>query len=153
MSKRKSDTNRSAASFLEAHREGPTGEVYGIGELSKELNLTHRAIRFYESKGLISPGRVGSTRVYGRRERARLQLILRAKGLGMSLNDIKEYLDLYGEHGEGRHQQLEHVIDRTTEAIVELEAQRERIDKTLEELRMIQQESRHKLQELHESDS
>ena len=119
-------------------------------ELAQELDITPRAIRFYESKGLITPGRVGSTRVYGRRERARLHLILRAKGLGMSLNDIKEYLDLYGEHGEGRHQQLEHVIQRTTEAIADLEAKRERLEKTHEELKIIRRESKKRLKDLQE---
>ena len=79
--------------------------------------------------------------VYGRRERARLQLILRAKSLGLSLREIKRYLDLYGERGEGRSKQLEMVVQRTGEMIAELEAKRAEIDKTLAELRHIRRES------------
>ncbi|MEC7520911.1 MAG: MerR family DNA-binding transcriptional regulator [Myxococcota bacterium] len=135
----------SAQSFVRAHREGATSEVWGIGDLARELETTARAIRFYESKGLLSPQRVGSTRVYGRRERARLQLILRAKSLGLSLREIKQYLDLYGEHGEGRKKQLEMVVERTGQMISELEAKRAEIDKTLAELRLIRRESQKKL--------
>ncbi|GAB5541538.1 MAG: MerR family DNA-binding transcriptional regulator [Hydrogenovibrio crunogenus] len=131
----------SPQSFVRAHREGATGEVWGIGELARELDTTARAIRFYESKGLLDPQRVGATRVYGRRERARLQLILRAKSLGLSLREIKRYLDLYGERGEGRSKQLEMVVQRTGEMIAELEAKRAEIDKTLAELRHIRRES------------
>lgn len=70
-------------------------DLYAIADLAKEFGISTRAIRFYESKGLISPERVGSTRVFRRRDRARLILILRGKRLGFSLRDISEYLSLY----------------------------------------------------------
>ena len=73
--------------------------------------MTLRALRFYEDKGLLAPRRVNGTRVYTRRDRARLALILRAKAIGSPLAEIKHYLDLYGDHGEGRAQQLNYVID------------------------------------------
>ena len=122
--------------------------MFGIAELASEFDTTPRAIRFYESKGLISPRRVGSTRVYGRRERARLQLILRGKSLGLSLREIKAYLDLYGEHGEGRRKQLTLVIERCSDMIEELTARRTQIDTTLQELRHIKRVSTRRLKAL-----
>ncbi|NRF68287.1 MerR family DNA-binding transcriptional regulator [Aquincola sp. S2] len=108
-------------------------------ELCREFGISARAIRFYEDKGLLLPRRINGTRVYTRRDRARLALILRAKGLGSSLSEIKHYLDLYGTHGEGRTQQLKYVRDRTDAAIAELERKRTAIDATLAELRLINQ--------------
>ena len=84
------------------HRSDDAGELFGITELCKEFAISPRAIRFYEDKGLLAPRRINGTRVYTRRDRARLQLILRAKAIGSSLAEIKHYLDLYGAHGEGR---------------------------------------------------
>src|SRR5215470_6510594 len=83
----------------------------------KVFDISPRAMRFYEDKGLLAPRRVNGTRVYTRRDRARLSLILRAKAIGSSLAEIKHYLDLYGTHGEGRAVQMKYVLDRTTKAI------------------------------------
>ena len=69
--------------------------IFTVPELAKQLNLTERAIRFYESKGLIAPKRAGNTRILSYKDRARLIIIKRAKKLGFSLNNIKTYLDLY----------------------------------------------------------
>jgi len=69
--------------------------IFTVPELAKQLNLTERAIRFYESKGLIAPKRAGNIRILNYKDRARLIIIKRAKKLGFSLNDIKTYLDLY----------------------------------------------------------
>lgn len=122
-----------------AHRDEGAAELFGITELCAEFGITPRAIRFYEDKGLLQPRRINGTRVYTRRDRARLALILRAKAIGSSLAEIKHYLDLYGAHGEGRVQQLKYVRDRTDEAIEELEKKRAAIDATLAELRLINQ--------------
>lgn len=111
--------------------------LYGIGELAEAYGVTPRAIRFYESKGLLHPRRVGTQRIYTEADRRRLGLILRAKAIGSKLSDIKTFLDLYGREGEGRERQLRFVIDRTTEAIAELEEKRAKIDTTLSELRII----------------
>lgn len=127
----------SAQAVVDAHREDVGGELFGITELCREFGITLRTIRFYEDKGLLSPRRVGGTRVYTRRDRARLALILRSKAIGASLAEIKHYLDLYGAHGEGRAQQLRFVMDRTDQAISELETRRAHIDSTLAELRVI----------------
>ncbi|WP_341892175.1 MerR family DNA-binding transcriptional regulator [Variovorax sp. YR752] len=138
----KDDTARA---FVASHRDDGTGELFGIAELCREFGVTLRALRFYEDKGLLAPRRINGTRVYTRRDRARLALILRAKAIGSPLAEIKHYLDLYGDHGEGRAQQLNYVITRTDTAIAELEAKRAHIEATLAELRLINQTSRQQL--------
>lgn len=131
-------TDPSAAqAFVDSHREEAGSELFGISELCSEFGITLRALRFYEDKGLLAPRRVSGARVYTRRDRARLSLILRAKAIGSPLSEIKRYLDLYGDHGEGRIQQLSYVITRTDAAIAELEQKRTRIDETLAELKVI----------------
>ena len=126
-----------AQAFVDSHREEGATEIFGITELCREFGITLRALRFYEDKGLLSPRRVNGARVYTRRDRARLALILRAKAIGSPLSEIKRYLDLYGDQGEGRAQQLTYVIDRTDQEIADLEKKRSRIDETLNELRVI----------------
>lgn len=126
-----------AQAFVDSHREEGAAEIFGITELCREFDITLRALRFYEDKGLLSPRRVNGARVYTRRDRARLTLILRAKAIGSPLSEIKRYLDLYGDQGEGRAQQLTYVIERTDQEIAELEKKRARIDETLAELRVI----------------
>jgi len=119
------------------HRSDDAGQLFGITELCREFDISPRALRFYEDKGLLAPRRVNGTRVYTRRDRARLQLILRAKAIGSSLAEIKHYLDLYGAHGEGRAVQMKYVLDKTSKAIAELEQKRAHIDASLAELRII----------------
>ncbi|CAM3108284.1 MULTISPECIES: MerR family transcriptional regulator [Vibrio] len=70
-------------------------ETYKISELAKEFDITTRSIRFYEDMGLIQPDRKGSMRIYQRRDRVRLKLILRGKRLGFSLAEIRDLLELY----------------------------------------------------------
>jgi DNA-binding transcriptional MerR regulator len=135
----------SARAFVASHRDDGTGELFGIAELCRDFGVTLRALRFYEDKGLLAPRRVNGTRVYTRRDRARLALILRAKAIGSPLAEIKHYLDLYGDHGEGRAQQLNYVITRTDTAIAELEQKRAHIAATLAELRVINQSCRAQL--------
>ena len=126
-----------AQAFVDSHRDKASTELFGITELCKEFDITLRALRFYEDKELLAPRRVGGVRVYTRRDRARLTLILRAKAIGSPLSEIKRYLDLYGDQGEGRVQQLNYVIQRTSTTIAELVQKRAHIDKTLAELRVI----------------
>jgi DNA-binding transcriptional MerR regulator len=129
--------NASAQAVVASHRDEGTGELFGITELCREFGISLRTIRFYEDKGLLSPRRINSTRVYTRRDRARLALILRSKAIGAPLSEIKHYLDLYGAHGEGRVQQMKFVLDRTGAAIEQLELKRAHIEATLAELRVI----------------
>jgi DNA-binding transcriptional MerR regulator len=131
-----------AQHFINSHRGGEAEELTGIAEIAAEFGISTRTIRFYESKGLLSPRRINNARVLNRRDRARLVLILRAKSIGSSLDEIKQYLDLYGTHGEGRPAQLKFVIDRTEVAIAQLESRRAQIETTLAELRVINRTSR-----------
>jgi DNA-binding transcriptional MerR regulator len=126
-----------AKAVLASHRAADAGDLFGISQLCGEFGVTARALRFYEGKGLLAPRRVNGTRVYTRRDRARLALILRSKAIGASLAEIKLFLDLYGARGEGRVQQMRYVQDRTDQAIRDLEAKRDHIDATLAELRVI----------------
>ncbi len=137
---------KDARTLVESHRDEETPALFGITELCKEFGITLRALRFYEDKGLLSPRRINGARVYTRGDRARLILLLRAKALGSPLSEIKRYLDLYGNHGEGRVQQLKYVIDRTDTAIRELEQKRSQVDQTLAELRLINASCRKYLQ-------
>jgi len=109
------------------------GEMLTITELAREAGVTARAIRFYESKGLLTPRRAGTTRIYTHRERGRLQLILRGKRLGFSLTDIGEYLDLY-DADPTQHDQIVLLLDKVNNRIGELESQKADIDDTLKEL-------------------
>ena len=135
-----------AQAFVDSHRDEGAAELFGITELCREFGITLRALRFYEDKGLLSPRRINGARVYTRRDRARLSLILRAKAIGSPLSEIKRYLDLYGDQGEGRAQQLSYVIERTDTEIAELEKKRAQIDETLAELRVINATCRKNLQ-------
>ena len=78
--------------------------LWTIGDLSREFDVTARTLRFYEDKGLLSPLRDGQKRKYNARDRARLILVLRGKRIGLSLEELKELLDLYDLEGGKRHQ-------------------------------------------------
>ena len=125
--------------------DAATDQIYGIAELAERHGVTQRTIRFYEDKGLLNPRRVGGQRVYTEFDSKRLGLILRAKAIGTKLADIKTFLELYGREGEGRVRQLEFVIDMTAKEIAKLEAKREQIDATLDELRLIHEGSKARL--------
>ncbi len=108
--------------------------TWTISELSNEFGITPRAIRFYEDEELIHPTRVGQSRVYAARDRARLALILRGKRVGFSLDEIKEMLDLY-DVKDGQATQLSYTIKKFSQRISALEQQRADIEHSLEELR------------------
>lgn len=113
-----------------------TRQRYAIGELADELAITTRTIRFYEAKGLVTPERVGSTRVYTRRDRARLRLILRGKNLGFSLEDIAQYLALY-DSDPSQLAQTRMLLERIEAAIADLMQKRADLDRSLKELKEI----------------
>lgn len=124
---------------------GDSEALMGIAEMCAAFEVSPRTLRFYETKGLLSPRRLNGTRVYSKVDRARLSRILRAKSLGMPLAEVKAYLDMYGDQGEGRVQQLTYVIETTDAAIRDLEAKRAQIDTSLAELRLINERSRQAL--------
>lgn len=91
-------TQSSHSEPLPAPANASATATYTITDLAREFDITPRAIRFYEDQGLLSPDRVGAggrQRLYSARERTRLKLTLRGKRLGMTLNEIREILDLY----------------------------------------------------------
>jgi DNA-binding transcriptional MerR regulator len=116
---------------------GLDGHALGIAELADLFGVTQRAIRFYEDQGLLSPKRVGKTRIFGDRDRVRLDFILRGKRLGFSLAEIREWLDLYGME-DGERRQYQALLEGSRQRILELERQRADLDATLNELRAIE---------------
>jgi DNA-binding transcriptional MerR regulator len=108
--------------------------TFTIRNLCVEFRVTPRALRFYEDKGLLYPAREGLNRVYNHRDRARLQLILRGKRVGLSLAEIREILDLYDEN-DGGAAQMAKSLKKFRERISALEAQRDDIDGAIEQLR------------------
>ena len=112
-------------------------KLYSVTELAAELDITPQAIRFYETKGLLSPQRAGTTRVYTHRDRARLLIILRAKRMGFSLADVAEYLSLY-DMDTSKVSQMKMLLQRVNSRIADLESQRLDLDTTIDELREVQ---------------
>ena len=111
-----------------------------VTQLARDLGITARTIRFYEDKGLITPQRAGSTRVYTPRDRARMILILRGKRLGFSLREIKDYLDLYGVD----HTQVEQIrllLTAVRKRLGSLKEQRKALELTISELEDIQRQA------------
>lgn len=107
--------------------------TFTIRQLCTEFKATPRALRFYEDKGLLTPARDGMNRVYSYKDRARLILILRGKRVGLSLQEIREILELYDE-GDEAAQQNAHSLKKFKEKIVVLEQQREDIEGAIAEL-------------------
>ncbi|MET0436198.1 MAG: MerR family DNA-binding transcriptional regulator [Devosia sp.] len=114
-------------------------DLYSIADLAREFGISTRAIRFYESKGLIAPERLGATRVFRRRDRARLILILRGKRLGFSLRDISDYLALYDAD---RGQQVNLLAEKVDERLESLEQQLSDLQTTIAELQEIRKLAR-----------
>jgi DNA-binding transcriptional MerR regulator len=107
---------------------------YSIRQLCREFDVTPRALRFYEDKGLLAPSRQGLNRIYAARDRGRLQLILRGKRVGLALSEIGEILDLY-DVDDGGAQQAAKSLRKFQERIVALENQRLDIDNAIKELK------------------
>jgi len=117
---------------------------FSISELSREFEITPRAIRFYEDQGLISPRRVGQRRVYATRDRTRLKLTLRGKRLGLSLSEIRELIDMY-EPGRDERPQLERFLAVLESHRASLLQQRTDIEAQLSEIQTFEKRVRKQL--------
>lgn len=108
-------------------------ELKGIRAMCDEFDLTPRTLRFYEQKELLFPIREGQKRLYSRRDRARLKLILRGRRFGISLEEIRQLLDLY-DLADKKHLQLPRTIAIAERRLAEMRDQREDLDRAIADL-------------------
>ncbi|WP_135448134.1 MerR family transcriptional regulator [Tabrizicola caldifontis] len=111
-----------------------SGDVMTIREMCEAYDVTPRTLRFYEAKALLAPIRIGTRRLFTRRDRARLTLILRGKRFGFSLDDIRETLDLYDRDGSDAAQR-DRACELARKRLAEMEAQRAELDQAIAELK------------------
>ncbi len=118
-----------------------SGDTWTIAQVADEFEVTHRTVRHYEDLGLIAPERRGTQRLYHRRDRTRLGLILRGRRLGFPLEQIRTIIDLY-DAPRGRSSQLEYVLGEIDARRVDLEQRRRDLDDALKELDVFEQSCR-----------
>lgn len=106
-------------------------QTFKIGDLAREFGVTLRTLRFYEDRGLLTPERRGTTRLYSRRDRTRVRLVLLAKTLGFSLTEAKQLIEIYHQPN-GRRRQLEVALDRFEEQHQVLLEQKKDLDASIE---------------------
>jgi DNA-binding transcriptional MerR regulator len=111
-----------------------TSETLTIREMCDAFDVTPRTLRFYESKELLFPIREGQRRLFTRRDRARLKLILRGKRFGFSLEEIRQLLDLYYV-GDSQETQLNRTLSIAQDRLTDMERQRAELDIAIDELR------------------
>jgi len=110
-----------------------TADTMTIREMCDAFDVTPRTLRFYEAKELLFPMRNGQRRVFGKRDRARLKLILRGKRFGFSLEEIRQLLDLY-HMDHGKQTQLSKSYELAARHLADMQAQRAELDEAINEL-------------------
>jgi DNA-binding transcriptional MerR regulator len=118
-----------------------------IAQIAQEYGVTHRTVRFYEDRGLITPERRGTRRIYHPRDRVRLGLILRGKRLGFSLEEITRIVDMYDEQ-PGEAGQLRYLLAQIEDRRRDLEQRRQDVLAALEELAELERRCRGDLEQL-----
>lgn len=118
---------------LDPEKSEAGAETFRIRDLAREFNVTARTLRFYEESALLAPRREKQERIYSRRDRARLKLVLMGKSVGFSLDEIRAMLDLY-DLGDGQATQLSVAAKRFHDQIEKLKTQRRDIDRAIAEL-------------------
>ncbi|AAV96155.1 MerR family DNA-binding transcriptional regulator [Ruegeria pomeroyi] len=111
-----------------------TEDLMTIREMCDAYDVTPRTLRFYESKELLFPVRDGQKRLFTKRDRARLKLILRGKRFGFSLEQIRQLLDLY-HVGDQQHMQLNRTYQIAHERLADMESQRDELTQAIDDLR------------------
>lgn len=106
-----------------------------IGDMARQFGVTLRTLRFYEDKGLLTPRREGSTRLYTSRDVSRLKLIMLGRKVGFSLREVKQIMDLYDPEGSNA-KQLRTLVEKSERQLVRLEKQRSAIDEAIAELKI-----------------
>ncbi len=124
-----------------------TDRTWSIAEVADEFGVTHRTVRHYEDLGLVTPERRGTTRVYHRRDRTRLALILRGRRLGFPLEEIRTIIDLY-DAPRGKRHQLEYLLAQIDERRADLEQRRRDLEMALTELGDLEDRCRRDLDRL-----
>ncbi|EWT05746.1 MerR family transcriptional regulator [Intrasporangium chromatireducens Q5-1] len=124
-----------------------SGPTWTIAQIAEEFGVTHRTVRHYEDLGLISPERQGTRRIYHRRDRTRLGLILRGKRLGFPLEEIRTIVDLF-DAPRGRRAQLEYVLGQIDERRADLEQRLRDAQDALRELDQFERRCRDDLEKL-----
>ena len=140
-----------ADTAVNAFENGSTGasaehgeDLARIGDMAKMFGVTLRTLRFYEDKGLLNPKREGTTRLYTRRDRARLRLILLGRKVGFTLRDVKHMIDLYDPKGPNT-KQLKVVLDKSEKQMGRLLKQREALDEAIDDLTKAMEAARNTL--------
>ena len=110
-----------------------TQKFWNIREMCDQFDLTPRTLRFYESKELLFPKREGQRRLFTKKCRGRLKLILRGKRFGFSLEDIRQLLEMY-DMGDQQQTQLLRTYELATDKLTDLKNQRDEIEETIKEL-------------------
>ncbi|GMA38576.1 MerR family transcriptional regulator [Mobilicoccus caccae] len=118
-----------------------------IAQVAEEFDVTHRAIRHYESLGLLSPERRGTQRLFHRRDRTRLDLVLRGRRLGFPLEEIRRIVDMYDDH-PGERGQLEYLLAQIDARRADLEQRRADLEIALAELQTLENRCREDLRRL-----
>jgi len=126
-----------------------TTDSLTIREMCDAFDVTPRTLRFYEAKELLSPIRMGQKRLFTRRDRARLTLILRGKRFGFSLEEIRQLLDLYEPEGDNARQ-LREAAAVGARHLERMESQRAALDAAIEDLRAMLEQTRQDLAEREE---
>ena len=110
-----------------------TQEFWTIREMCDQFDVTPRTLRFYDSKELLFPKRQGQKRLFTKKCRGRLKLILRGKRFGFSLEDIRQLLEMY-DMGDQQQTQLLRTYELATDKLTDLKNQRDEIEETIKEL-------------------
>lgn len=127
------ESNKAGQPPAPANASETDEELSRIGEMAKTFGVSLRTLRFYEDKGLLAPKREGSTRLYTKRDRARMKLIMLGRKVGFSLRDVKQIMDLY-DPGGSNTRQMKLALEKSEKQMTRLHQQREQLDEAVKEL-------------------